>query len=348
MAISLAGYHFQGSNGTNNEKGNLLVFPREYSGAVNIPPLELSYPKFQSGKKCYIGYGTDYTTGEQSLTSAIEKYFGPYYFGFGFVELQKSDDWKNSLSSILLADGTTSTEFEDCAGAHAYMIFTVIGEPSAGAGWFTELPENGFCGNFNQGYAQWGSIELDRLFLDYVIKNAKGKGGGQYKFNGRYVSTGNGKGKDMFNLKEFTGAKSWATGWLYPGDSAFGYIRGQTSNAFPSVIKNPFTNYSQSGMTVNPDLKMWEGSCVDPSITTALMIGGSKATAVTCTFNNVSWGSSRSYIYQSSLLSRENSPFQLRGFFPGYDYPPYGEPEWYLPHYSWGLIFTSEEVVLDE
>ena len=342
------GYHCQGAanSGASGGSDNLLFLAAGYPGTLEIQPLALRYDDFMDGKYCYIGYDEWY--GSPGVNGfEITKYYGPYYFGFGFVEIPPVDGWLNMISSYLDAAGNTIMGQPDGVAAHCNWIYCIVGEPAPGAGWHNTLPDDGFCANYNQGYNRADMMSLELYVQQYIFNRLHSVGNVQYKFNGRYVSYGGGsRSRNILSgLKQYNGSHSWATGWLFTGDSCFQYIRDQYNglNFYPSCVKDAFSDYSRVGMTANPDMVNYlrvDNDIIVPSIKT-VNFQGFPVTATTMSYNH-NLLTNREYVYSCAIAN--NLIFQLKGQFPGYHYPTIDNKGMWLPSFSHGFFYTSEAV----
>lgn len=343
----LRGYHVQGAGGSSGAGGGLLLLAGAYPGGVDLPALELEIPGFQNGKKCYIGYSTHDVWGvehEPHLGDQIDVYYGPYYWGLGMVEIPPIEGWENLVTAYVDAAGTVVSGSPDVmTPARCYLLYGVVGDPAPNAAWYNTLPSEGYCPNYNQGYARKYMFKLKADGAQFLMGQAR-RGGSQYKLNGRYAATGGG-GRQVDiarGLRQYSGSHSWATGWLYPGSSAYAYLQEQ-QDISPSVSGSPFSIYSRYGLSVTPDVQMYTSGITVPSIATETMTG-SPATASTLSFRE-SDGRMRYYGCAIPDPVSIGGPFQLEGQFYGYEYPA-GYSGMWLPSWMTGFIFTSEEITV--
>lgn len=363
--FNLMGYYYDGAVGnggapsSGDSASSLLLPSAGYPGTVELPPLDLSYPAFMEGKKCYIGYGTKDVWGDPTDPNIknvrIDTYYGPYYFGFGIVDIPPVEDWLDRIGSYVDENGNTVSGPPAAANyAHCNWIYCVVGEPAADAHFTDTLPEDAFCANYNQGYALPYMFSLYGYVYDYVNSHLrKTATGGQYKFNGRYVSTGSGGSSSYVNirtgLKVYEGFKMWATGWLQTGASYFAYIKKQYGglDLYPSCNSSPFTAYTPAAIIANPDfIHYLSTDIVIPSIATYGPSRDTISTAATVSYDtNIVTGRAVVKGCAPPSAGSLNTPFQLKGLFSGYEYPGGLNPSGlWMPSWASGFIFTSEGV----
>lgn len=353
---NLMGYYVQQGQGqgtgggTPSAPSNILIPAAGYPGSVELGPLDLQKTGFVDERLCYIGYSS---AEEPRLSGRINAYYGPYLFSVGMVEIPPVDGWDTYIGSWVDAEGVTHTGApENAEPVHCNFVYCVVGEPAAGATWYTTLPANGFCANNNQGYAWDTPFSLKSYTASWILNNAKVvRTGAQWKFNGRWSATGGGSGTAAVNigkqLKQYNGFRSWATGWLYPGRSSYRYILDQyPMNYYPSAAVEPFAAYDRTNIIAAPEFWHYGSSdIVIPSVRTD-DITGAVATASTVDFEeNLLTG--RLYVDACAKPgSGLNTPMQIEGLFPGYRYPTLGAQMW-LPSFSCGFVFTSEAVTIE-
>lgn len=356
---NLMGYHVQGrKNGEGfapSPASDVLIHAPSYPGPVSVPGLALSYENFMNGKRCFVGYNYDGETFD--LNGRINCYAGPYWFGFGLVEVPPVEGFREKVGGYVdisgnIVEGAPENGF---SFAHCYLCYCIVGDIDDSGDLVENLPADAFCPNINQGYAWPNMFSMKDYVAAAILAPGSLKfsqGRVQYKFNGRFVGAG-GKGEAVQNvnssLKTYDGFSSWASGWLYPDNSVYGYIRRISEYTLPSTNKTPFTTYSHSGFTVTPNFIMYpEYVTAAPSISTYTYIGGNTATASTVdyTSNILTSQAIVNACAAPSVGAVDNNPLQLQGLFDGFVYPSSGRTGTWLPSWAAGYIFTSEGVSL--
>lgn len=350
--LNLNGYHFQGSMNKEGGEGEYLILPPAYVGKYEVQPPELYFDGLENSKKCYIGYGDPVEGEEYNLYGRITRYYGPYYFNFGLIPLIVHPQWKELISEVALDDETLITDLSNCTVPSGYGLFCYIGEPAASAQWYDELPSDGFCGNFNNGYARKDCYYLGQIVAEYFYNKFKISGGGLYKLNKRYASTGIGGSKKVNIDKDLTvydGYKSWSTGWLFPGNSAYGFIRNQDPEQNqPQCNKYPFPEvYKNDYMEFEPKLYICLGSdFIYPTIRT-YNTAGNIATCSLINFEEKFFNDE--FLVErgcSSYFSTLAGPLNISDMVYRFDRKkyPYPNTEMFQPCYHFAYFLTSSKM----